>query len=171
MPLRFLLDTDTCIYIAKRRPVEVRERFKKLRPGEVAMSVITYGELCYGACKSSNAAAAEDGVRQLSALIQVLPLGPRVGEHYGRIRAELDRAGRPIGNNDLWIAAQARELGVALVTNNETEFNRVNGLVVENWARPRRSHVHESQAGYRASSRQRRKCVSSAGPRHPFRKA
>ncbi len=153
---RYLLDTDICIYIAKRRPAEVLERFRRARPGEVAMSVVTHGELSYGALKSSRSAEALTALDQLSTLIPVLAVGPDVGEHYGQIRSQLESSGRLIGNNDLWIAAQARALGPVLVTNNEKEFSRVDGLVVENWVRPsRRSDVHEREERYgtRASSR------------------
>ena len=154
---RYLLDTDICIYIAKHRPAEVLDRFKKLRPGEVAMSVVTHGELSYGAWKSSRSAEALAALSELSTLIPVLAIGPDVGEHYGRIRSQLESSGRLIGNNDLWIAAHACALGVVLVTNNEREFSRVTGLVVENWVRPpRRSDVHESQERYRLRASSRR---------------
>lgn len=147
---RYLLDTNICIYIAKHRPAEALDRFRKLRPGEVAMSVVTYGELLYGAWKSSRSAEALATLGQLSALIPILAVGPDVGEHYGQIRSQLKNSGRPIGNNDLWIAAHARALGLVLVTNNEKEFCRVAGLVVENWVKPpRRSNVHEGQERYR----------------------
>jgi tRNA(fMet)-specific endonuclease VapC len=169
MRLRFLLDTNICIYIAKRRPLEVLERFKKLHPGEVGMSVITYGELCYGAGKSTNPPAAQQTLRELSALIPVLPLGPQAGERYGRIRRELERTGRLIGNNDLWIAAHAGALGVVLVTNNDSEFGRVDGLAVENWVRPPLTNVHETTAKYGASSRQRNASSSLDHPRRTRR--
>lgn len=152
MRLRFLLDTNICIYIAKHRPLEVFERFKKLRPGEIGMSVITYGELYYGACKSSEQPAAQHALQELSMLIPVLPLGPEAGERYGKIRRELEKAGRLIRNNDLWIAAHAHALGVVLVTNNESEFGRVDGLAVKNWVKkPKRTEFHE-MAGKRSSS-------------------
>ena len=152
---RYLLDTDICIYVAKHRPAEVLDRFRKVRPGEVAMSVVTHGELSYGARKSSRSAEALAALAELSTLIPVLAIGPDVGEHYGQIRNQLESSGRPIGNNDLWIAAHARALELVLVTNNEKEFSRVDGLAVENWVRPpRRSDVHERQERYgtRASS-------------------
>jgi len=155
---RYLLDTDICIYISKHRPAEVLHRFRKLRPGEVAMSVVTHGELNYGAWKSSRSAEALAALAELSTLIPVLALEPGVGEHYGQIRSHLESSGRLIGNNDLWIAAHARALGIVLVTNNEKEFPRVPGLVVENWVRPpSRSDVHERQERYRTRGSPRRK--------------
>jgi tRNA(fMet)-specific endonuclease VapC len=147
MPLRYLLDTNICIYIAKARPEAVLERFKKMRPGAAAMSAITYGELCFGACKSRHRAEAEKILRELTAIIPILGVDAKVCDRYGAIRAQLEKEGRIIGNNDLWIAAHALALGVALVTNNEREFERVPGLSVQNWARGQ-SRVHEKTILY-----------------------
>jgi tRNA(fMet)-specific endonuclease VapC len=137
METRFLLDTDIFIYIRQKRPEEVFRRFSKLNPGEVAISVITYGELLYGATKSVRRA---DALARLSALIDLLPVLPLVkeaGYAYGEIRAELESNGEMIGNNDLWIAAHALAAGLTLVTNSEKEFRRVRGLKVQNWSAPR----------------------------------
>ena len=133
MTIRWMLDTNICIYIAKQRPPEVRERFQRLAPGELGMSVVTYGELHYGAMKSRENLHALSSLRELSHLIPVLPMAPKAAEVYGEIRAQLSRAGTPIGNNDLWIAAHAMSLHLTLVTNNEREFRRVPGLSIENW--------------------------------------
>jgi tRNA(fMet)-specific endonuclease VapC len=134
MEMRFLLDTDIFIYIRQKRPEEVSRRFSKLHPGEAAISVITYGELMYGAAKSVRRT---DALARLSALIDLLPILPleRGAAHaYSEIRAELESIGEMIGNNDLWIAAHALASGLTLVTNNEKEFRRVRGLKVQNWA-------------------------------------
>jgi tRNA(fMet)-specific endonuclease VapC len=141
MALRYLLDTNICIYIARNRPEEVLEQFKRLRPGEVAMSGITFGELSYGACKSRYRAEAQKTLRKLMAMIPVLSMSADAGALYGEIRAELEKAGRVIGNNDLWIASHAVALGVPLVTNNEGEFIRVPGLTVQNWIRGKRPRI------------------------------
>lgn len=133
MGLMYLLDTDICIYIAKHKPPEVLARFDALEAGQVAMSVVTYGELFNGAMKSQQREVALGKLAQLLDFIPALPLADAVGRHYGAIRSCLERAGTPIGNNDLWIAAHARELGVVLATNNTREFGRVPELVVENW--------------------------------------
>ena len=130
---RFLLDTNICIYITKQQPPEVLARFKRLAPGDVAMSVVTWGELAFGAEKSRESARARDALSKLADLIPVLPMDARVGEQYGKIRAALEYIGRPIGNNDLWIAAHALAEGIVLVTNNEAEFSRVPALRVVNW--------------------------------------
>lgn len=135
MEARYLLDTNICIYIRQRRPEEVLRRFRKLRPGEAALSVITYGELLYGAAKSAQRAAALERLRELVQLLPALALPESAGETYGMLRAELEAKGEMIGNNDLWIAAHALAAGLILVTNNEKEFRRVGGLKVQNWAR------------------------------------
>ena len=130
---RYLLDTNICIYIAKRKPPEVLARFESLAEGELAMSLITFGELHFGAIRSTNAAKALEAIELLATAIPVVALDLAVGAHYGHIRAHLAAAGTPIGNNDLWIAAHARSAGFTLVTNNAAEFRRVPGLRVENW--------------------------------------
>jgi tRNA(fMet)-specific endonuclease VapC len=134
MDARYLLDTNICIYIRQSRPEEVRRRFRRLRPGEAALSVITYGELFYGAAKSTQRTTALDRLRELLRLLPALALPESAGEAYGSIRADLESKGEMIGNNDLWIAAHAVASGLVLVTNNEREFRRVRGLKVQNWA-------------------------------------
>ncbi|MDO8464108.1 MAG: type II toxin-antitoxin system VapC family toxin [Gallionella sp.] len=130
---RYLLDTNICIYIKNHRPAEVLARFSKLPPGKVAMSAITYGELCLGAEKSSKPKESRHILEQLIALIPVLPLDDTVSVHYGKIRQRLQASGKPIGNNDLWIASHALAHKLILVTNNVAEFERVPGLRIENW--------------------------------------
>jgi len=134
MSLRYLLDTNICIYIAKQRPPEVARRFARLAAGTVGMSLITYGELRYGAEKSVRGAEALATLEQLVELIPVLELSAVAGEAYGTLRTHLERLGTPIGNNDLWIAAHALALGVTLVSNNTREFERVPKLKLQNWA-------------------------------------
>ena len=134
MTVRYLLDTNICIYIAKHNPPVVRERFARHAAAELAMSVITLGELRFGAEKSQSRERALAVINQLETRMQIAPLTETVGEHYGQIRAVLQRAGQTIGNNDLWLAAHARAEGWILVTNNEREFLRVEGLQVENWS-------------------------------------
>jgi tRNA(fMet)-specific endonuclease VapC len=133
MEPRFLLDTNICIYIRRRRPPEVLARFRRLRPGEAVISVITYGELVYGAQKSRLRAQATAQLMELVGLLPVMPLPLQAGEFYGSIRAALEAKGETIGNNDLWIAAHARAAGLTLVTNNEGEFRRIRELKMQNW--------------------------------------
>ena len=133
MKPRYMLDTNICIYIAKQRPPEVKARFERLKPGQLVMSAITYGELSYGASKSSQKAKS---LAQLEELVQDIPaadLDSKAGQVYGEIQAILEKQGRLIGNNNLWIGAHALALNLTLVTNNEREFKRIPGLSVENW--------------------------------------
>jgi tRNA(fMet)-specific endonuclease VapC len=130
-----MLDTNICIYITKHRPPEVKARFDRLKPGQLVMSAITYGELYYGAIKSNQRARALTLIEELVQDIPVEDLNSRAAQAYGEIRASLEKRGRLIGNNDLWIGAHAMALDVTLATNNEREFKRITGLAVENWTK------------------------------------
>lgn len=135
MPARYLLDTNICIYIRQKRPSAVLARFEHMQVGEAVISVITFGELFCGARKSQHR---EVALEKLSALSKVLPvenLPENCAEAYGTIRADLEKRGATIGNNDLWIAAHALARGLTLITNNEREFRRIHGLKIENWSR------------------------------------
>ncbi len=134
MTARYMLDTNICIYIAKERPPQVLTRFEKLEPGEAVISVITWGELRCGAEKSAQREEVLQLLDEFASLVSVEPLPTAAGQAYGAIRATLEAEGRPIGNNDLWIAAHARSAGLTLITNNEREFKRVPELRIENWA-------------------------------------
>lgn len=133
MAERYLLDTNICIYIAKHNPAAVRARFAQHSANELVMSVITLGELRFGAEKSQSKEKALAVIEELANLMNVEELTESAAEHYGQIRAELQKSGQMIGNNDLWIAAHARSQDWVVVTNNEKEFLRVNNLKVENW--------------------------------------
>ena len=99
------------------------------------LSIITYGELFYGAEKSQFREQAMKQLAELVALLPVVELPQRAGEFYGAIRAALEGKGQPIGNSDLWIAAHAKAAGLTLVTNNEREFHRIPGLKIQNWVK------------------------------------
>jgi len=130
---RYLLDTNICIYLTKHQHPALNQRFASLAENEVAMSVITFGELQFGAQKSQHRGKVLQALAKLSAVIPVLEMQPEAGEIYGEIRATLQQKGTPIGNNDLWIASHALSEKLILVTNNEKEFMRVPDLSVENW--------------------------------------
>ncbi len=134
MSFRYLLDTDTCIYLTKTSSRSVAARLALEPADAAAISVITLGEMRFGAEQSSQRLRAIASLDLFATMIHVLPLQPEVSEAYGSIRVELKRQGRLIGANDLWIAAQALTLNLTLVTNNLREFRRVSGLRVENWA-------------------------------------
>jgi tRNA(fMet)-specific endonuclease VapC len=133
MPARYMLDTDSCIYLRKRRPPAVEERFRTLQQGEVVMSLITYGELRNGALKSSAPAEALANIQRLAEVLPVQPMSAKTAEYYGEIRAALEQSGQIIGGNDLWIAAHALALNLILVTTNPREFSRIPQLALENW--------------------------------------
>ena len=130
--LRYLLDTNIVIYVLKRRPVEVLATFND-NASRMAISSITLAELLHGAEKSSRVSESLAVVEDFCSRLDVLPYGPKAAQHYGAIRAALEKRGQPIGVNDIHIAAHARSEGLVLVTNNMGEFLRVPGLEVENW--------------------------------------
>jgi len=109
------------------------KRFQKLEPGDAAISVITWGELLYGAEKSKHRKKALELLAEFKTFVPVLPIPETAGNTYGIIRAALETQGRSIGNNDLWIAAHAKAAGLTVVTNNEREFRHIAGLKVQNW--------------------------------------
>jgi len=130
--LRYLLDTNIVIYVLKRRPVEVLSTFNA-NASRMAMSSITLAELLHGAEKSSRVSDNLAAIEDFCSRLQVLPYGPKAAQHYGAIRAALEKLGQPIGVNDMHIAAHARSEGLVLVTNNMGEFARVPALEAENW--------------------------------------
>ena len=136
MPLTYLLDTNTCIYIINRRPPHVAEKFAQYHPDAIGLSAITLAELRYGVEKSGSQRNAEV-LEAFIAPLEVVPFEAAVTLTYARIRSELEKQGKqPIGAMDLLIAAHALSLGLTLVTHNRKEFDRVAGLNIENWFVP-----------------------------------
>jgi len=133
--LRYLLDTNIVIYVLKRRPVEVLATFNA-NASRMAISSITLAELMHGAEKSSRVGENLSVIEDFCSRLVVLPYGAKAAQHYGAIRAALEKPGQPIGVNDLHIAGHARSEGLVLVTNNMAEFERVPALEVENWVHP-----------------------------------
>ncbi len=131
--MKFMLDTNICIYIIKRHPGSVLGRVESHPLGDIGISVITLAELEYGVSKSSNPARNRDALEQFVSPLEVAPFGQPATVAYGKVRASLEKKGNPIGSMDLLIAAHAVSLGIRLVTNNVREFKRVPGLRVENW--------------------------------------
>jgi tRNA(fMet)-specific endonuclease VapC len=130
--LRYLLDTNIVIYVLKRRPIEVLSLFNA-NATRMAISSITLAELLHGAEKSTRVTENLSVIEDFCSRLEVLPYGFKAAQHYGAIRAALEKQGRPIGINDLHIAAHARSEGLVLVTNNTSEFERVPALELENW--------------------------------------
>ena len=131
--LRDLLDTNICIDVIKRRPRELLDMFNR-NASQMAISAITFSELLHGVEKSAAPARNLAAVEDFCSRLDLLAYGPKASLHYGPIRASLERSGTPIGVNDLHIAAHARSEGLTLVSNNLREFERVPGLLLENWA-------------------------------------
>jgi tRNA(fMet)-specific endonuclease VapC len=133
--LRYLLDTNIVIYVLKRRPVEVLATFNA-NANRIAISAITLAELFHGAEKSSRVSDNLGVIEDFCSRLEVLPYTAKAAQHYGTIRAALEKLGQSIGVNDLHIAGHARSEGLVLVTNNVSEFVRVPALEIENWVAP-----------------------------------
>ncbi len=131
--LKYLLDTNIVIYTMKNRPQQVR-RYFKAQQGRIGISSVTLGELVFGAEHSQQVERNLADIEALTARLEVLPFDEAAAYHFGQIRAELSRMGRPIGPYDMMIAGHARACGLKLVTNNVKEFKRVQGLIIENWS-------------------------------------
>jgi tRNA(fMet)-specific endonuclease VapC len=129
-----MLDTDICTYIIKHRPELVARRFRKIPREELCISAITYAELMNGAKKSVQTERNIAKLTELAQELRVLPFDVDAATVYGDVRSQLELRGQVIGANDLLIAAHGLQRGLILVTNNEKEFRRVEGLRFENWA-------------------------------------
>lgn len=131
--LRYLLDTNIVIFVIRQRPQRALAAFNE-HAGRMSLSAITLAELMHGAEKSARPTANLAVVEDFCSRLEVLPYGPKAAQHYGQIRTALERAGTPIGVNDLHIAAHGRSEGLVVVTNNRREFDRVPALLVEDWS-------------------------------------
>lgn len=132
--MKYMLDTNICIYTIKRKPTHVLERFKQTEISEIAISSITLSELFYGVSKSSKPKKNFMALTQFVAPLEILPYSGEAAQYYGELRARLEKQGTPIGSLDMLIAAHALSVSSILVTNNEKEFKRVPVLKIENWA-------------------------------------
>jgi tRNA(fMet)-specific endonuclease VapC len=130
--LRYMLDTNICIYVIKKHPAQLRDRFNS-SADQLCISVITLAELIYGAEKSARPRENLAVVEQFCARLDILPFADRAATHYGQLWAELEQAGTRIGLHDMMIAGHARSEGLTVVTNNVREFRRIRGLRLENW--------------------------------------
>jgi len=129
---KYMLDTNIVIYVIKRRPLEIMDIFNA-NAGIMVISSITLAEMLHGVEKSAAVARNRLAVENFVSRLTVLRYDDKAAMHYGDIRADLERKGTPIGVNDIHIAAHARSEGLIVVTNNMREFNRINGLMLENW--------------------------------------
>lgn len=129
----WMLDTDICIALIKRQPRELINRLQRHKPGEVAISSITLGELSFGVAKSSQPEKNQTALEQFLLPLEVLAFDDIAASCYGHVRAALERGGTPIGPLDTLIASHALSINATVVTNNVREFSRVTKLRVENW--------------------------------------
>ncbi len=133
--MKYMLDTNTCIYIIKRKPVKVIDRFRQLQISQVSLSSITLSELEYGVIKSSKPEQNHLALAQFLAPMEMLPYGDEAAQHYGKLRVYLEKQGTLIGSLDMLIAAHALSTGCILITNNVKEFDRVPNLKINNWVK------------------------------------
>jgi tRNA(fMet)-specific endonuclease VapC len=131
--IKYLLDTNICIYIIRKKPIGVIEKLQSLEISEVGISSITLSELEFGVEKSGNPLKNKLALIKFLAPIDILDFDDHAAQHYGKIRAFLESKGTPIGPLDTLIAAHALAIGCVLVTNNTKEFERVNNLPIEDW--------------------------------------
>ena len=131
--MRFMLDTNVCIYMIKGKPPQVLSRLKDFSLGDVSVSCITVSELEYGVAKSSKPQQNRDALDAFLAPLEILPFNGEATHRYGQIRAYLEKEGKLIGGMDMLIAAHALSASITLVTNNTKEFGRIPELRLENW--------------------------------------
>jgi len=129
----YMLDTDTCSYIIRERPIGVLEHFRKLAMEQICISTVTYAELLYGVERSSSKRINRPIIDDFVQHLDVIDWDNAAAEQYGKIRAALEARGQPIGAMDMMIAAHAKSIKAVLVTNNQKHFARIKGLKVENW--------------------------------------
>ncbi len=132
--MRYMLDTNICIFIIRKKSQKVIDRLIKHEPEDICISAVTYAELMHGVEKSAAVEKNRAILTQLLSNIEIMDFDDKAAQEYGMIRAKLELQGNPIGPLDTMIAGHARSLGYILVTNNTKEFNRVDNLLVEDWA-------------------------------------
>ncbi|MDP2834833.1 MAG: type II toxin-antitoxin system VapC family toxin [Pseudomonadota bacterium] len=130
--MRYLLDTNICIYIINQRPIQVMARFRLERIGEIGISSLTAAELDYGVEKSGSARNRQ-ALEKFLAPLEIVAFDDMAFRQYGRLRADLEKRSLPIGSMDMLIASHALALNAVLVTNNTREFERIGGPHLENW--------------------------------------
>ena len=131
--MRYMLDTNICIYVIKHKPVTVFQKLQNTNPEDVCISSVTYAELVHGVEKSAAVEKNRLALSMLLANMEILDFDVDAADCYGKIRAVLEKKGTPIGPLDMMIAAHAQSLGYTVVTNNVKEFSRVSALQIENW--------------------------------------
>ncbi len=131
--MRYLLDTNICSYILKNRPASVKQKFDEVGAEHLCISSVVLAELYYGAARHPKSVIIRKEIDDFVSRLVVVAWDEHAANHYGAIRAALEKAGTPVGAMDMLISAHARSMGATLVTNNLREFERINGLLVQNW--------------------------------------
>lgn len=131
--MKYMLDTNMCIYIIKKHPENVLNKFKTFDVGDIYISSITHAELMYGVYKSHHQQKNKSALEEFTSPLEIVSFDGDAAKQYGKIRAHLERNGTPIGALDMMIAAHALCLDLVLVTNNKKEFSRVPHLRIEDW--------------------------------------
>jgi len=132
--MRYMLDTNICIYAIKHKPEKVFQKLQEVEPEDVYVSSVTYAEMVHGVEKSAAVEKNRLALSMLLANIEILDFDVDAANCYGKIRADLEKKGTPIGPLDMMIAGHAQSRGYTVVTNNVKEFSRVSNLKIENWA-------------------------------------
>ena len=132
--MKYMLDTNICIYAIKHKPEKVFKKLQQTDPDDVCISSVTYAELVHGVEKSSAKERNRIALTLLLSCIEIMSFDTKAAEEYGKVRADLELKGEVIGPLDLMIAGHAKSLNCTLVTNNIKEFQRIKGLKAANWA-------------------------------------
>ena len=131
--MKFMLDTNICIYIIKKKPQKVLEHFRRCLAGDIGISSITLAELQYGVAKSQHVQENQEALKEFVLPLEIAQFDEEAARAYGTVRAGLEKSGKPIGAMDTLIGAHALSLGLTLVTNNTKEFKQIKNLKVVNW--------------------------------------
>lgn len=131
--MRYMLDTNICSYILKNHPTTVKQKFEEVGAGNICISAIVLAELYYGAARHPEGIVIRREIDNFVSRLVVIPWDANAADHYGAIRASLEKAGTLVGAMDMLIAAHAKSCDATLVTNNLREFDRIKGLTLLNW--------------------------------------
>ena len=132
--MKYMLDTNICIYLIKQNPAKVIKHFKSHAIGDIGISSITLAELRYGVSKSQHVEKNRQALDEFILSLEIADFDEKAAQEYGAIRAELERAGKPVGSMDMLIGAHALALGATLVTNNTKEFKQIRNLKIADWS-------------------------------------
>jgi len=129
----YMLDTNICSYILKSRPLSVKAHFEKVGTRSLCISTVVLAELYYGAARHPQGSSIRKEIEEFISRLTVIPWDEKAADHYGQIRAVMEKDGKPIGAMDMMIAAHARSQGATLVSNNTRHFDKVPELLLANW--------------------------------------